>query len=352
MNRMLKVLTGFLVIAVFGGIAANFASVFPPPDIRPADLSSLLKKGIFFIFPDSGFWHTRKQDEPVAERDRRLELNPEMISQLRRMYGGTINEPRVQAQVIEDLQHYLISYYPETWQERMGEALRKVFPDKAEQLVGMFSKLKDYNLWVDENWGRLLAMKRQERNAILWAKRDEIFGAESQDIWRGDLKVDAVYNVLEALNKVNRSPLEEKLEFLVATVQQTYGAEAEEFMRVHQRDILDGFLGLESVQADLKAMQPQEARQSLRNVRKAFGMSEAELARWEALDKLRDERWDKGLAYMKERQRVMNSAPGEDKALMLDELRKKYFGQEAVIIANEEAADFFRFGVKRIYGKN
>jgi len=33
-------------------------------------------------------------------------------------------------------------------------------------------------------------------------------------------------------------------------------------------------------------------------------------------------------------------------------LRKKYFGPDAEIIMHEEEAGFFRYNVKRVYGKN
>ena len=55
---------------------------------------------------------------------------------------------------------------------------------------------------------------------------------------------------------------------------------------------------------------------------------------------------------MKDRQQVMDSVPLELREIVLDELRQKYFGNEAATVAGEEKAGYFRFKVKRLYGMN
>ena len=46
----------------------------------------------------------------------------------------------------------------------------------------------------------------------------------------------------------------------------------------------------------------------------------------------------------------MDSVPGELRVIVLNELRQKYFGNEAATVAGEEKAGYFRFKVKRLYG--
>ena len=127
-------------------------------------------------------------------------------------------------------------------------------------------------------------------------------------------------------------------------------SDADAYIREHQQDLLESFFKLESVQSDLKRMQPQERRQNLRAIRKAFGMEESTLAHWDTLEKVRDERWEKGKLYMRDRQQVMDSVPKELREIVLNELRQKYFGNEAATVAGEEKAGYFRFKVKRLYG--
>ncbi len=89
-----------------------------------------------------------------------------------------------------------------------------------------------------------------------------------------------------------------------------------------------------------------------RVIRQVMEVDEQTLARWEALEKVRDERWDKGLEYMKERQRIVDTTQGEERERILGELRLKYFGNDAVTVASEEKAGYFRFKVRRVYGLN
>jgi hypothetical protein len=82
-----------------------------------------------------------------------------------------------------------------------------------------------------------------------------------------------------------------------------------------------------------------------------MGMDRQSLKRLDDLDKTRDDRWDKGLNYMKERQRILDTK-GRDSEHILDELRLKYFGNESSTVASEEKAGYYRFKVKRVYGLN
>jgi hypothetical protein len=81
-------------------------------------------------------------------------------------------------------------------------------------------------------------------------------------------------------------------------------------------------------------------------------MDEGTIAQGDALEKVRDERWEKGLMYMKERQKIVDSVQGVARDSLLDELRRKYFGNDAATVAGEEKAGYFRFKAKRVYGLN
>ncbi len=351
MNSLMKVFYMILVVTVFLGMIMELASVLSFPKINfqniPSEVSSVFRTAL----PGEG---TRKQEHVVflPEKDRKFAMSPEKIARLRNAYEGSLADPKAQVEAVEKIEQYLAQAFPKTWKDRKFEALSTVFPKNAEQLFRLSVKVDAYNAWLDANWGLLLNMRRAERNRILWAKRQEIFGALAQEIWQDDVKDEAIYAVLDGLNKVRGSSLEDKVNFFTGSIMQTYQGEADDFVKLHRQALLDGFMGLESIQKDLGAMPADKRRQSLRFIRKSLGMDEAELRRWDDLEKTRDERWEKGYAYMKEREKAARSLQGESREKALSELRTRFFGPDAVIIMHEEEADFFRYSVKRVYGKN
>jgi hypothetical protein len=115
---------------------------------------------------------------------------------------------------------------------------------------------------------------------------------------------------------------------------------------------MNRFLSLESVQAELDGMSPEARAQSLREVRKGMGLDDAALARWDALDKERDARWEAGAKYMLEREALSQKYAGDELARRLAALRARYFGDEAEVIAAEEESGLYRFARPRRWGQN
>ena len=322
--NMWRVLLSVLVITVFAGIIMGYVSLFSSPSTRIAQVS-----------------------KPAGEP----ELSKDMISSFRTRYALTITDPKAQVQVIEEIENVLKAQIPGTWQGGMYDAFKRIFPENAEQLMDMFKKLIRYNAWLDGSWGKLISMGRKERSDILLAKRHEIFGPGAEQIWADREKTETIFNVIDALNRVKNASLDDKLAFFLGTVRQSYGQEADGFIKSHQQELLQSFLMLKSVQEDLAGMQPEDRRQNLKVIRQVMGMDRGSLKRLDDLDKTRDGRWDKGLNYMKERQRILDTRGG-DRERILDELRLKYFGNEASTVASEEKAGYYRFKVKRVYGLN
>jgi len=116
--------------------------------------------------------------------------------------------------------------------------------------------------------------------------------------------------------------------------------------------VLDRFVGLNSVQADLAAMTPSQRTEALREVRVQSGMDEDALERWDALDAQRDERAAMGTNYMRERAALESQYSGEALSQKIAELRVRTFGAEAESVANEEAGGYFRFETARTFGVN
>jgi len=286
----------------------------------------------------------------VSGSDGKVRLDKEVIAYLKGRYGKDLNSPKAQVQAIEEIQELLETQYHQNAQEKMGEAIKLVFPDNIDRLMKMSSKVARYDTWLKGISATLLTKGKQEREGIIRGKRNEIFGPEADKIWPDNQKAETISQVLKGLNRVKGASLNQKLAFFHDTIQQEYASDADAYIKIHQQALLESFFRLESVQSDLKRMQPRERRQNLRAIRQAFGMDESALAHWDTLEKVRDERWEKGMLYMRDRQEVIDSVPGELREIVLNELRQKYFGKEAATVAGEEKAGYFRFKVKRFYG--
>jgi hypothetical protein len=351
MFQLWRVLMAILVVSVFAGVAMQLSTIVSSRSraslIHPG---SSLGNALSSILPGVGSKGIANHRARVSGHDGKVRLDKEVVSYLKDQYGKGLNIPKVQVQAIEEIQQLLKTQYPQNSQEKMGEAIRLVFPDNIEGLMKMSSKVARYDLWLKGTWATLLTKGKQEREGIIRGKRSEIFGPEADKIWPDKLKAETINQVLKGLNRVKGASLKQKLAFFHDTIQQEYASDSDAYIKEHQKDLLDSFFKLESVQSDLKRMQPQERRQNLMTIGQTFGMDGNTLAKWEALEKVRDQRWEKGALYMRDRQQVIDSVPQELREIILNELRQKYFGNEAATVAGEEKAGYFRFKVKRLYG--
>lgn len=353
MFQLWRILMVVLVVSVFAGIAMQLGTVisFKTGTAVSHPRSSTVNP-FTEIFHGGGSKGIAGLRARAIDSQGRLKLDKELISRLKGQYGKGLSNPMVQVQATQEVRKHLQSQYPANADEKMGEALRAIFPENSEQLLKMSARYAGYDAWLKENWGILLGKSRQERESIIWDKRREVFGSDAQKIWPDDQREKTISQVLTGLNKVKGSSLSEKLSFFADTIHQEYAPDADAYIRDHQKELLERFIRLESVQADLRMMQPQVRRQNLMAVGQVLGMDTNSLARWEALEKARDERWGKGIQYMKDRQQVMEKVPAELREVLLNELRQKYFDKESARIAAEEKSGYFRYRAKRVYGLN
>jgi hypothetical protein len=351
MIQIWRVLMSVLVVSVFAGVAMQLSTILSfNPGASLIHPGSRIVNALSSILPHVNTNGIAGHRARVSGQDGKVRLDREVILYLKDQYGKALNNPKVQVQAIEEIQQLLETEYPRNYQEKMGEAIKLVFPDNTEQLMKMVSKVARYDLWLKGALATQLIKGAQEQETIIRSKRSEIFGPDAEKIWPDNQRAETISKVLKGLNKVRGASLKQKLDFLHDTIHQEYASDADAYIKAHQQELMEGFFRLESVQSDLKRMQPQERRQNLRAIRQAFGMDESALAHWDALEKARDARWETGLSYMKDRQEVMDSVPGELRETVLNELRRKYFGSEAATVAGEEKAGYFRFKVKRVYG--
>ncbi|MEW6079096.1 MAG: hypothetical protein AB1724_14895 [Thermodesulfobacteriota bacterium] len=281
------------------------------------------------------------------------ELNRQMVvARLREMFDGKLDHPRIQLQVIEKLIRYLKEVYPEAWQNHLMEYLTAAFPDQAKALYDQYLKYSQFTEWVSANYSTLISLNAEERKQLLWAKRRQYFSDQADVVWEMELKAEQMALSLQEIERRQEAPFQDKVNFYLAEINGIYDVQADTYRRSYQQKVMDQFLEVESVQADLRRMTPEARRENLTRFRAAVGLDDEAITRWSQLDSLRDERWEKGRDYMRARQELASVSADPDADSRLDDLRQSYFGAEAEIIKNEEHSGLFRFSQKRVYGKN
>lgn len=275
-----------------------------------------------------------------------------VIDIVKEEYKETISDIRTQISLIEELTAYFSKQYPDDWQNRITAFLHDAFPGRADEILDRLYKLQAYNTWLGDNSLEILGMPREERNRILWEKRREIFGSDAEDIWSSDLNNDRIQDAIDLISTSRNIALEEKLDFYLDAIEETYGDDADRFLGRRGYEVMSAFLEVGTVQEDLYAMEPEERRQNIQDIRRAMGLDDDAIKRLEDLDMVRDKRWETGARYMKDRQDIVLKHTGPEQEQMIDELRQEYFGSKADTIKAEEGSGFFRFTRKRIYGRN
>jgi len=291
-------------------------------------------------------------DEFGSDINNKTMQKEDVIAKLKELYTEGIYHPRVQLEAIESLVRYLKKLYPNDWESHVWEYLAAVFPDYAQELFSNYKKLAAYKQWIKDNYAMLTGLPRDRLDELMWDKRKAFFGIEALKIWDLELKQKEVQDTLAEIQDETNLPFEEKTDFYRHQLEAIYGDISEAFIKAHQQKMMNQFLEVASVQDDLAHMPKAERQKSLTEFRKSMGLDEDAIRRWDQLDATRDARWANGLAYMKEREQIINKNTGEDQAQSLNKLRQQYFGAEAETIAREEQSQFYRFVRPRVFGKN
>lgn len=275
-----------------------------------------------------------------------------IIDTLHELFAVRMDHPRVQVEAIEQLIRLLKKLYPDDWESHVLEYLTAAFPDYAESLYENYKKLSLYSTWAQDNRQMLSDLPLYQIHDRIWEKRIEIFGDEALAIWEMELKKEDVKHLVADILSQEDMAFNEKADYYNQHLNDIYGDMAGAFKKIHQQELINKFLDIETVQVDLQAMTDKERKEQLTGLRKTMGLDEDALKRWDDLDGERNERWDKGLAYMKAREQLLKSLDGDDPEDALDKLRTDYFGADAETIKREEQSGLYRFNRKRMYGKN
>jgi hypothetical protein len=315
-----------------------------PPDSKPAG-GELMAGGGDEAQRDSQRREPRRPPRDPASRD------AEAVSYLREQFGATISHKHTQIKAIEKLLAYLRGNYPDDWQDRVQAMLAGAFPGLASQLFAQYQNMTAYNDWMAANREELAKMSGHDRREALRDARFRFFGEDAAEIWEEEFRHSQIYDAMDAIRQSPDSTLEDKLTVYRNSIDQAYGDAAGDFIERRQTELLTKFLELPTVQQDLHRMNPAQRSAELERVREAMGLDEEARARWRDLDHERDQAWEVGDRYMRERDRLSQAWEGDERTRRLDELRAKHFGADADTIRQEEEAGFFRYGHKRVIGK-
>jgi predicted RNA-binding protein with PUA domain len=289
---------------------------------------------------------------PGARPAAGAETDHELIEHLQAEYGASIEHPSVQMRMLEKLMRYFQERYPDRWQEALLAAVRAAFPEHYDRIAELLRDRLAYEAWVKENRVGMNKMPSDERYEAMQQKREELFGAEIADeLWASELKNRAVREALETID-AQEGAITDKLAMYRESLADIHGDKVDSFLERHRHQAMTQFFDLSSVQGALAGMNPNERRQTMREIRKGMGLDEEALARWDTLDQTRDQRWDQGARYMAERAALAETHAGDELEQRVHELRVRYFGNEAETIRSEEQGGFFRFDRERQYGRN
>lgn len=273
------------------------------------------------------------------------------VERLREKFAARIHFKHAQIKLIEQLMSYLMSHYPDDWQQRVFGFLQQLFPGLADALYDKYERLNRYNDWLRVNREVLLGMPGGDRRQALWTARHEAFGEDAEEIFAAQRRSEQVREALVALESAQGVPVEQKLATYLDAIREAYGADANRLIETRQTELMNSFLTAASVQTDLQALSTAERDATLRDIRTAMGMDAAGLARWETLDRTRDSAWNSGEHYMAERERIRREHDGAEETEQMRQLQDQSFGAEAETIRQEEAAGFYRYGHQRRIGR-
>lgn len=290
---------------------------------------------------------------PLAKNDPFIE---HMVREFRKYYGETISEKSTQAGIIS-LRNFIMGTRPADGRSVFYTILKKAFPAYADEIMDTLARLDEYNRWLADSRDALLKMTESERTAAMRKKRHELFGDDAEGIWSGDMlateaRKAQMQDTLSALNETDGMGIGEKLQVYEGALRAAYKDSPEAFILQQPELLSKVFFSIESVQDELKKMNPEARQQAIDSIRRQMGSTDEQIERMAARDADNERRWQVGYQYMEKRDELAKRYQGAELEEKLGELREQSFGNEANTIEREEKDDFFRFQRPRIYGRN
>ncbi|MGD9210979.1 MAG: hypothetical protein PVI90_09380 [Desulfobacteraceae bacterium] len=312
---------------------------------------------------DEAFTLNFTENNPSSPPTDPVEFEKWTMDYLRKKFGDSIQSKSRQADLL-GLRDYMMKRYPEDWQSMLYNIVNGAFPENADAVFETFAQFDTYNQWFEDNASNLVSLDYEMIKERLNQKQYEIFGDTAAEIWSPESKTKLIKDVLSILNHAENTPLEDQLYVFKNAVEDAYhldnehagSSDADQLLSELNKNkiynMTSAFISLDSVQSDLSTMHPDERAESLYQIRSQMGFDDAALEAMAQQDRENDQKWQNGAEYMTAREELTKEYSGDELEIRLEDLREKYFDDEAQTIAAEENADFFRYKRKRIYGRN
>jgi hypothetical protein len=339
MSRKVKISLTVLCLAVLALIAFTFFFAMHDPDRAIARNQAQFQKELSNM--------SLGAQNPLSDQ---------FVKELRKYYGKSIADKVTQASLY-NLRNMIMGSNPEKGRALFYSMLKKAFPGYADEIMATLDKIDLYNKWLADNKDMLSRMTATERLAAMEKKRKELFGNDADKIWSGEelaseSRKAKMQDTLAVLNESRDTTMDEKLEVYQGTLKEAYANTPEGFI-LTQGDLLSKvFFSIDSVQEELKQMNSRDRQEEINRIRKKMGFTDKQVESMAKRDADNEMRWEAGLQYMKDRDKVVEQYQGQEQEEKLKELREQYFDDEANTIELEEKGDFYRFKRPHIYGRN
>ena len=303
-----------------------------------------------------------KAPQPKALEKRQSYTAEQVVQELslkmREQFLGSIQNIRVQVS-LKELRVGLEAEYPGQGAQMFEQIVRNAFPELADQILLAIANMDLYDSWLVDSYLDLNDMNAVAKENTIWGKRIELFGEQdARQIWNEEVAQDAqrernVKTVMTELNTAYDMPLEDRIYTMQAVMQENYGATAEGLVMGTGNLTTQLVFRLDSVQKELSAMEPESRQETINQMRLQLGFPEERISVLAEQDMRNAEMWDKGKAYMTEREVLVAGYQGEDLETELDMLRLKHFDdRHAYSIKQEESLGMMRYKRPRVYGLN
>ena len=274
------------------------------------------------------------------------------VSRLKADFGNGPLGKATQRELL-GLKNYLADHFPGDYHAIFREIIEKAYPDQVDEILKTVDLLYAYNQWFDANKTRLGRMSYEQIKEELWSKRKAMFGqGDAGELWGEETRKESIVGVMEILKDSHDTSLDDKLALYRQAVVNTYDGSGVTPMEDKKYNLTRGFLGMDSVQAQLADMDETRRAESLQAIREAMGYTREDRDALAIKDAASEKKWRDGYAYMAERERLQNEPDDETKKIKITALQNRYFNYQASTIQAEEASGFFRFNRPRVYGRN
>lgn len=286
------------------------------------------------------------------------QLVEELSLKMRAQFEGTIDDILVQVS-LKDLRLGLEADFPGQGSQMFEQIVRKAFPELADEILLALANMDLYDEWLVDSYLDLNEMDAISKENTIWNKRNALFGEEdARRIWNEEVAQDIqrernVKTVMNELNTAYDMPIEDRVYTMQVAMQENYGATAEGLVMGTSAVTTQLVFRLDSVQKELAAMEPEARQETINKMRLQLGFPEERIGALAEQDRVSNEMWETGHAYMAERQALIASYQGDDLETELDLLRLKHFDdRHAYSIKQEEALGMMRYERPRVYGLN